>query len=478
MLEMGGVSSTKLAASSAAHNAPHWQRHSGAEWQVRGDELSLPVVGLSSVRPCKPCTITTPWHDVRMCEKRHKSFEYGRLADEEHVYAMRRAGLLCRRLAPRYRLVDLFCGAGGMTLGFSERLGHVFKPVWANDANQTAANTYEMNFGTHCSTDDVLTVVQRGRIDEIPRADVVIGGPPCQGFSLLNKQRAGDARRHLWRPFLRVVEHTGAGVFVMENVPQVLGSPEYRQIEQEAGRLGFTLTACNLCAANYGVPQTRWRAFIVGCNFADPRSFFPPKMTHRRPPHIKARPLFAGTQLAQYVKSPSAWMTVRSAFGHLGEPAGTEIRDEAPPKDLHFGRRPTATSLERYKAIPKEGMNRFDLQEARPDLTPDCWKRKKSGSTDLFGRLWWNRPAFTIRTEFFKPEKGRYLHPSEHRPITHREAARLQSFPDDFRFTGKKQEIARQIGNAVPPALAARVADCVLAMLIAKESSSDGSIRS
>jgi DNA (cytosine-5)-methyltransferase 1 len=122
-------------------------------------------------------------------------------------------------------------------------------------------------------------------------------------------------------------------------------------------------------------------------------------------------------------------------------------------------------SLARYKAIPDEGMNRLDLQKRAPDLTPGCWIRKKSGGTDLFGRLWWDRPAFTIRTEFFKPEKGRYLHPEQHRPITHREAARLQSFPDDFFFRGSKIEIARQIGNAVPPLLAARVADVVYLLL-------------
>jgi DNA (cytosine-5)-methyltransferase 1 len=110
-------------------------------------------------------------------------------------------------------------------------------------------------------------------------------------------------------------------------------------------------------------------------------------------------------------------------------------------------------------------MNRFDLQRIAPELTPECWIRKKSGGTDLFGRLWWDRPAFTIRTEFFKPEKGRYLHPEQHRPITHREAARLQSFTDDFIFKGTKTEIAKQIGNAVPPRLAARVADVVYTLL-------------
>jgi DNA (cytosine-5)-methyltransferase 1 len=98
-------------------------------------------------------------------------------------------------------------------------------------------------------------------------------------------------------------------------------------------------------------------------------------------------------------------------------------------------------------------------------LTPNCWIKKTSGGTDLFGRLKWDRPSVTIRTEFFKPEKGRYLHPVSHRPITHREAARLMGFPDRFKFVGSKIEIARQIGNAVPPHLGGAIAKCVLEIL-------------
>jgi DNA (cytosine-5)-methyltransferase 1 len=79
-----------------------------------------------------------------------------------------------------------------------------------------------------------------------------------------------------------------------------------------------------------------------------------------------------------------------------------------PPYNLHFGRNPSSKSLKRYMAIPEEGMNRFDLQQRVPYLTPECWIKKTSGGTDLFGRLWWDRPSVTIRTEFFKPEKGRY----------------------------------------------------------------------
>ena len=171
----------------------------------------------------------------------------------------------------------------------------------------------------------------------------------------------------------------------------------------------------------------------------------------------------------EYVDSPQPWKTVRDAISDLPEPERTEIGKRPPPLDLHFGRKPKEMSLKRYMAIPKEGMNRFDLQERAPELTPACWVRKKSGGTDIFGRLWWDKPAFTIRTEFFKPEKGRYLHPTQHRPITHREAARLQSFPDDFVFIGTKLEIAKQIGNAVPPLLAAAVSKSVLELYSLRE---------
>lgn len=158
------------------------------------------------------------------------------------------------------------------------------------------------------------------------------------------------------------------------------------------------------------------------------------------------------------------WLTVRDAIGDLPDPSGTAIRDCPSPLNLHFGRTPTEISLARYRSVPPGG-NRFDLQRNAPEITPPCWIRKTSGGTDLFGRLWWDRPSVTIRTEFYKPEKGRYLHPEKHRPITHREAARLMGFPDDFPFIGSKIEIARQIGNAVPPPLAGAIAKVVLNVL-------------
>jgi DNA (cytosine-5)-methyltransferase 1 len=354
---------------------------------------------------------------------------------------------------PQPRSIDLFCGAGGLSLGF-ELQG--FKPVWANDLDPSAAQTYEANFGVPCITGDLVNIVENRPFD-IPRAEIVIGGPPCQGFSLLNKARDGDPRRHLWIPFLDVVHLSGAVAFVMENVPQIIGTPEHDAIIDRAEEMGFCVTSAKLLAADYGVPQRRLRAFVVGCKLSNPKQYFPPKRTHHNP-EARSQP-----QLI-YEEESLPWRTVRDAIADLPEPVGTQIRTCEPPLDLHFGRTPTAESMARYRAIPAEGMNREDLLRNAPELTPRCWVNK-TGGTDLFGRLWWDRPAYTIRTEFFKPEKGRYLHPQQHRPITHREAARLQSFPDSFVFLGSKIQIARQIGNAVPPLLAYAVAASVKLIL-------------
>jgi DNA (cytosine-5)-methyltransferase 1 len=354
-----------------------------------------------------------------------------------------------------------------MTLGFSKSFGHTFDSVWANDFNEYCVETYNTNFGEHCLSGDIVDILNDPSIS-IPKADVVIGGPPCQGFSLLNKNREGDPRKQLWRPYFEILKRSGAEVFVMENVPQLLGSFEHGEIMGTAETMGFKVWGDVLCAADYGVPQTRRRAFLIGCRFFNPALMFPPRKTHFNP-NKNGKQLALPFDNDGYLKEAQKWMTVRDAIEDLPPPEGTEIRSDPSPFDLHFGRNPTELSRKRYKAIPSEGMNRFDLQRIAPELTPDCWIRKKSGGTDLFGRLWWDRPAFTIRTEFYKPEKGRYLHPEQHRPITHREAARLQSFPDDFTFKGSKIEIAKQIGNAVPPRLAARVADVVYMLLTLKD---------
>ena len=345
------------------------------------------------------------------------------------------------------RLIDLFSGAGGMSLGFCDkRYCGGFETVLALDNDAAAVRTHGLNFSGRAIQANIEEWLLH---NEVPRADVVIGGPPCQGFSLLNKKRDGDARRALWEPFIEIAERSGARVFVMENVAELYRSPERQLIEAKAAQHGFRTQAAIVNAADYGAPQTRKRTIILGWRNAYDIPSFPPLPSHADPKLKRNLP---------------RWRTVRDVIADLPKGAiGTEIGQRT-PLDLHFGRTPTDKSLARYAAVPPGG-NRFDLQANRPDITPDCWVRKTSGGTDLFGRLWWDRPSVTIRTEFYKPEKGRYLHPEEDRPITHREAARLMGFPDDFRFYGTKVEVARQIGNAVPPHLAGALAHTVYSIL-------------
>jgi len=346
----------------------------------------------------------------------------------------------------RWKLIDLFCGAGGMSLGFVDaRFGGGFECVLSLDNDASAVATHKANIGGMALCGNIETWLETS---EVPQADVVIGGPPCQGFSLLNKKRSGDARRALWEPYLDIVVQSGARVFIMENVAELYRSPELIEIRARAAQDGFQTQAAILNTANYGAPQTRRRTIVVGWKGTSWLPQFPPLPTHAEPGK--------GSNL------PS-WRTVRDVISDLPAPTSDFITGNA-PLDIHIRRNPTAKSIARYKAVP-EGGNRFHLQKNAPELTPQCWIRKTSGGTDLFGRLWWDRPSVTIRTEFYKPEKGRYLHPDQDRPITHREAARLMGFPDDFRFCGTKVEIARQIGNAVPPPFAGALARMVTDML-------------
>lgn len=342
-------------------------------------------------------------------------------------------------------VADLFAGAGGLTEGF--RRGG-FAPTIAVEYDHWAARTYAANFGEHvlaCPIEDVSVeavsggLIWSGRGDgafpvtiETPTIDVLVGGPPCQGFSPLGRMtdwERDDPRNKLWRHYVRVLETVRPKVFVIENVPELLTSAEFLALRRRVKRLGYETAYDILNASHYGVPQRRRRAIIIGSRVGTPT--LPPPTLERR--------------------------SVRDAIGDLPfEPTG---------ESWHLARNPTSMSVKRYKCVPPGG-NRFDLARVRPDITPRCWLKKKTGSTDVFGRMEWDAPAPTIRTEFFKPEKGRYLHPQAHRPITIREAARLQTFPDGFIFVGSRVQVAKQIGNAVPVELARRIAMHICATLL------------
>lgn len=357
----------------------------------------------------------------------------------------------------RHRLIDLFAGCGGMTAGFlaTER----FEVVKAVESNPDAAHTYAANFG-----EDHLHIGLIEDIREFGEAEVIVGGPPCQGFSPLNRQREATLSRDLWREYWRALQKARPAAFVMENVPELLPSREFAEFSKLAKRAGYRLRADILNAADFGVPQRRRRAIVIGVLDLGGDLEVPwPTITHSDPAR---NPLEFGQR---------PWVTVRTAFQGLPhEPDG---------KNWHRARDPRAESVIRYKAVPPDGGNRHQMQ-AKLDqgslghLVPRCWREHPTGSHDVFGRLWWDRPAPTIRTEFYKPEKGRYLHPEAHRAITIREGAVLQSlgsliFPEEQSMTA----VGRQIGNAVPPLLAQRIAEAVVDILPARQDRSTCSPR-
>lgn len=352
------------------------------------------------------------------------------------------------------RVIDLFAGAGGLTAGFHAASDR-YLTVRAVEWDLAAAASYEATFGTG--------IVYAGSIqdwlanEDVPSADLIIGGPPCQGFSTLGKRRDEDARNALWREYMETILRAKPRYFVIENVAAFAKSPQYELFlkeTEEGGRLSqYTFQHRVLNAADFGSPQARKRTVVIGHLRAVP---FPgwPEPTHLNKPR-SVKDAFTDARI------PATTRGIDLPDGRNITVAGRELAGPFTPQELHLGRRYTQLSLDRFGVIG-EGGNRFDIARKRPDLLPKCWKNHTTGSADVMGRLHWDKPSVTIRTEFFKPEKGRYLHPTENRAITHYEAAVLQGFPPGHKFVGSKTAIARQIGNAVPIPLGQAIANRLL----------------
>lgn len=333
-------------------------------------------------------------------------------------------------------VLDLFAGAGGLSQGMHEASPR-FDVVRAVEKDRDAAATFALNHGEG--------ITYQGGIEEwlreetVPPVDVVIGGPPCQGFSTLGKQDAEDERNTLWREYAETIIRARPKYFVLENVAVFAKSPQFRDLTDATGAGGllsdYSFEWSVLNAADFGAPQARKRAILIG-RHRDMPEIGLPEATHDREDHVSVGEVFAGIPDSVGPSLEDRRMEID----------GREHRGAWASRELHVGRDYADISLRRFAEIPPGG-NRFDLPD---ELLAPCWRKHKSGSGDVMGRLHLDRPSVTIRTEFFKPEKGRYLHPSAHRAITHYEAAVLQGFPIDYRFAGSRTAIARQIGNAVP----------------------------
>ena len=327
--------------------------------------------------------------------------------------------------------IDLFAGAGLFSSGLIEA---GLEPRLALELDPMAVASYHRN---------VAPCAERGSVADAalaaaaPKVDVVIAGPPCQGFSTLGRRDPTDSRNALGLAVLPWVDASEAPVVVIENVPPFLRSPEWRLLRDALVERGYSVDTWELDASRFGAPQLRRRAFTVASRLG---------------PIAAPRPTGAAPRTAAEVLSLPIL-----------------------PGDLmHVWPTPKGIAAERIPHIPAEG-DRRDLVRSHPGLCPPSWFTVGNQATDAWGRIVPNQPSNTLRCAFQNPSKGRYLHPTEDRVLSLREGARLQGVPDHWTFAGLPYPIARQIGNGVPIPLAAAVGRRIYAALAGSGSGSDGS---
>lgn len=317
--------------------------------------------------------------------------------------------------------IDLFSGAGLFSAGM-KRAG--FRPILAVELAKDAAASYRRNV-----SDCIINGSVMSRIS-VPRADAIIAGPPCQGFSTLGRRDPTDARNELSLSILPWVKAAKPQIVIVENVPPFVYSLHWKKLSRSLESLGFNVEVWELEASDFGTPQRRKRAFTVASRRAS-----------IGPPRGRGNIVSAGDVLF-----------------NLRRP----LKRDDP---MHVWPEPKGVAAERLPLIPLRG-DRRDIIAAAPSLCPPSWFKIGCNATDAWGRIDPNEPANTIRCTFQNPSKGRYLHPNENRVLSLREGARLQDVPDDWVFEGLPYPIARQIGNGVPIRLAAAVARRIATQLI------------
>lgn len=377
-------------------------------------------------------------------------------------------------------MLDLFAGAGGLSEGLSEA---GFHSLFASEIVPVYANTYKLNhLGAKVFTADIRSLNADKVLSELGlergQLDLLAGGPPCQGFSINAPVRSVlDQRNHLFKEYLRFVDTFAPRAVLIENVPGLVSfehGATLHAILDALAQLGYGADVRILGAAYYGVPQMRWRTIILGLR----GKVLPPAAFPEPIYHAPIRPNFTTTFDGQMlVKLPApevsaAFTTVKEAIGDLpplicGE-RGEEVKEyiSEPFCDYqrrlrigssgvynHEAPRLSKINLERLKHI-RPGGNWTDIPD---DLLPKGMKRANRGDhTKRYGRVTADGLASTILTKC-DPHWGAYFHYEQERSFTVREAARIQSFPDHYIFTGTIAEQFAQVGNAVPPLLAEAV---------------------
>jgi len=356
--------------------------------------------------------------------------------------------------------IDLFCGAGGLSEGFRQA---GFQVLAGQDYDARAGETFAL---THPEAKFVGGPIQNVQPRALLKAaglkagelDVILGGPPCQGYSVYNHQRGiADPRAGLFREYLRIVEALRPKWLVMENVTgitSIAGGGIVREIHDGMAALGYRTEMQILKAEEYGVPQERRRVFFIATRTDAPILF--PQPTHG--PGLKpfvtiwdAISDLPGLVNGEKTSKPSRASVPANAYQKMLQQKSRVIFNHSAPRLAKINE-------ERMKHIPPGGSWRdipFEL------LPAGMTRAKRSDHTKRYGRPRKSDLACTILTKC-DVHWGAYIHPVEDRALTVREAARLQSFPDRFLFQGNRTEQYVQVGNAVPPLLGWRVAEALL----------------
>lgn len=335
-------------------------------------------------------------------------------------------------------MIDLFSGCGGVTAGFK---AEGFRVLAAVEFDPVTARTYRLNHPeVVLYVEDIRSVspeeVQRRCKLRSGQLTVLSVCAPCQPFSKQNRYRNADERASLVLEAVRFVETLRPVFLFVENVPGLKQNPDILdKLLGDLDGLGYRVSAPAIVdAADYGVPQFRKRFILLGTRL---------DIELRIPDPMYASPEEAAGS------GEKKWLTVKDAFAGLQD---LDSGEESKTDPLHKARKHTPLSLERLRHIPHNGGSRDSLPIK---LQLACHRNGKNvGYHDVYGRMDFNRPSNTLTTGCTNFTKGRFAHPTSDRAITPREAARLQTFPDSYRFYGSYEQISTQIGNAVPVKLA------------------------
>lgn len=351
----------------------------------------------------------------------------------------------------KFKVADLFAGAGGFSLAAAQAGCEI---VFAVEIDKNAAATYKENIGIKARSENVVVynedITSLNAVDLTKRhfsdgdCDLLLGGPPCQGFSTHRIKGAGvdDPRNALIQEYFKFVRNLKPKAFLMENVPGMLWPRHksyldafYRQA-QDSGY--FLYQPQKLDARDYGIPQRRQRVFILGVreDISIEGYEWPPKPTHSAPELVETTGL-------------KPWLSCESAFSNLPT-------DDI--NDVHMSHGPELVAA--FARTPANGGSRKDSGRML-----NCHV-DHDGHSDVYGRIDPRRPAPTMTTACINPSKGRFVHPVLNHGITARQAARIQTFPDDFVFLGGLMAAGEQIGNAVPVAFGRTLIQHIKSLLV------------